>query len=567
MTSFSSYTFAATGAPTTRSLPTRLSESVNVKDWGAVGDGVSNDSTAINAAINYLLTNGGGGRVFFPPGTYYLGNPATPIDVAPSRGVYTVALIGSGRDATIITGTANNPNVYPPIGFFDNGTGSVGHTLPVAGLIVSSFGNTNPDAIVNFPQFSIILKDMTIHNSSTNKWSCAAQFNPCQAGSLVQNCKFIGNCGLAMAGFGGTVVHCSAVSSSTVPAANSYTSPDTTGTAIFTLPATGGTTRVWDGSVGISHSQGPVVGCDATGFDAGFIMGTISKFFGGNSASRCGVGIDCVDTWSWVGPYNGGKGLVSGNRFDRCIQAVLGGNFDVNGNVISGTEGPTTAASISNVTTNGTTVTVTTTVPHNISTGRKIILSSGLSGWFPTGNTTGIVTVTTGGGLTTSQFTFASTNSSGVTTGTWNYPIQYAIIGGSGQRTIAANTLSAVCSEASVSFGSQGGTTDEISVAMAMEGAYGWLPINGDNRTRNSWQYEMCGTTGTNNNPVLPFLLFAALPPNAAPTRLLVEGQQFWITDGKKKGGGTAALGDIIAGGGAQKIGVRYDGMNWIRCA
>jgi len=77
----------------------------------------------------------------------------------------------------------------------------------------------------------------------------------------------------------------------------------------------------------------------------------------------------------------------------------------------------------------------------------------------------------------------------------------------------------------------------------------------------------MCGTTGTNNNPVLPFLLFAALPPNAAPTRLLVEGQQLWITDGKKKGGGTAALGDIIAGGGAQKIGVRYDGMNWIRCA
>ena len=146
-------------------------------------------------------------------------------------------------------------------------------------------------------------------------------------------------------------------------------------------------------------------------------------------------------------------------------------------------------------------------------------------------------------------------------------PNSIAIIGGSGQRTIAANTLSAVCSEASVSFGSQGGTTDEISVAMATEGAYGWLPINGDNRTRNSWQYEMCGTTGPNNNPVLPFLLFAALPPNAAPTRLLVEGQQFWITDGKKKGGGTAALGDIVAGGGAQKIGVRYDGMNWIRCA
>src|SRR5215510_3120468 len=103
MTSFPDFKFEALDAPTALSLPARLSHIVNVKDWGAKGDGVTNDSTAINAAISYLTPNGGG-IVFFPPGTYYLGNPATPIDAAPSGGHYTVALIGSGRDATIITG-------------------------------------------------------------------------------------------------------------------------------------------------------------------------------------------------------------------------------------------------------------------------------------------------------------------------------------------------------------------------------------------------------------------------------------------------------------------------------
>jgi len=46
-----------------------------------------------------------------------------------------------------------------------------------------------------------------------------------------------------------------------------------------------------------------------------------------------------------------------------------------------------------------------------------------------------------------------------------------------------------------------------------------------------------------------------------------MEGQQYWILDGQKSGGGVAALGDIVAGGGGQKMGVRFDGTNWIRFA
>jgi hypothetical protein len=36
-------------------MPDRLSDIINVKDWGALGNQVANDTAAIQAAINYSL--------------------------------------------------------------------------------------------------------------------------------------------------------------------------------------------------------------------------------------------------------------------------------------------------------------------------------------------------------------------------------------------------------------------------------------------------------------------------------------------------------------------------------
>ena len=53
-----------------RTTASKLQESVSVKDFGAVGDGSTDDTTAINAAITWAKSNGG--DIIFPKGNYYV---------------------------------------------------------------------------------------------------------------------------------------------------------------------------------------------------------------------------------------------------------------------------------------------------------------------------------------------------------------------------------------------------------------------------------------------------------------------------------------------------------------
>lgn len=66
-----------------RTAQSKMRESVSVKDFGAVGDGVTDDTAAIAACLLAAKTNGTL-RVFFPVGTY---NVATPIVLASYRGL------------------------------------------------------------------------------------------------------------------------------------------------------------------------------------------------------------------------------------------------------------------------------------------------------------------------------------------------------------------------------------------------------------------------------------------------------------------------------------------------
>lgn len=61
--------------PFTGAVPTpvcvKLAETVSVKDFGAVGDGTTDNYVALKAAADYM-TAAGGGTLYFPPGDYYI---------------------------------------------------------------------------------------------------------------------------------------------------------------------------------------------------------------------------------------------------------------------------------------------------------------------------------------------------------------------------------------------------------------------------------------------------------------------------------------------------------------
>lgn len=94
---------------------------VNVKFYGAKGDGVTNDSTAINKAINFV-TSVGGGTVLFPNGVYLASNIIIKSNVI---------LKGSGTSSTVIKAFTSNVQIikgenWETLKDYENKTDSLG---------------------------------------------------------------------------------------------------------------------------------------------------------------------------------------------------------------------------------------------------------------------------------------------------------------------------------------------------------------------------------------------------------------------------------------------------------
>lgn len=95
-----------TGA-VTRTWLAKVQERVSVKDFGAAGDGVTNDTTAVQAALNAALA--ASAKLYFPPGSYLCG----ALSVAGCMEIY-----GDGENRSIIvstvTGATDAFSILPP---------------------------------------------------------------------------------------------------------------------------------------------------------------------------------------------------------------------------------------------------------------------------------------------------------------------------------------------------------------------------------------------------------------------------------------------------------------------
>jgi len=94
---------AGTGA-VARTAQAKMRDVVSVKDFDAVGDGATNDSAAVQAAID-AVEAAGGGTVFFPAGTYVLNSTCTVLASG-------VCIEGDGHQSTwIVNGQTNAPAI------------------------------------------------------------------------------------------------------------------------------------------------------------------------------------------------------------------------------------------------------------------------------------------------------------------------------------------------------------------------------------------------------------------------------------------------------------------------
>ena len=125
----SSASAVATNATTLRSLANYFADIINVKDFGAQGNGSTDDTTAIQAAITAI----GNGTLFFPAGTYIISSALTiPAQTSP-------LLQGAGMSATRIVQTSSSASGI----IFGNTTSQ---TMPLGGGVrdMTIDGSTTP---------------------------------------------------------------------------------------------------------------------------------------------------------------------------------------------------------------------------------------------------------------------------------------------------------------------------------------------------------------------------------------------------------------------------------------
>lgn len=528
----SAYQFAATGASAKRTLPDRLSDVINVKDWGAKGDNSTNDTTSIQAAITYAMTNGG--VVFFPPGVYKTHN----LTVGSSSANVGVIITGSGRGVTTISALDSSGPV------FSAGGQTFDCLQEVSNMnFVGSF-----QTMATFTRSNVVASGIDGGGSPGFDTSAAT-------GARINDCSLTGG---------------------TRPGATA--SPHLVDPTTSVGIATGTLTTVRNVRI-----QG--------GYGAGFAVSGNCASILGCACEDCAVGVRIG--WGPVGGGTFGEVAAVGctiinvqtERTNSQYELYNATGCFVGAHVSTGFEGtPQTEGSITNMSWSaGSPPTVTVTAPsHGMSNGtyRLQVLSPSPSGFAVTGTPAGwvLATVSAGG-----SFTYTSPGSSNpgafVSSGGWNWPLQYGIrVRIANQCTIVASNFTANNSVAAVDldYGGDSSANQQNNVIFGLNGNQGWIAPRAKNRA--GWKFVECtgavnpfdtvygsGSAGFPATIAIPTssMNYADLPGGASSSVQPgpFEGQEYDIVDSTVAASGNFAA--TTSGGGSNHVKVRYDGSNW----
>jgi hypothetical protein len=597
-------------------MPDRLADVINVKDWGAKGDGANDDTAAIQNAINYCISTANGtkqpgGKVFFPAGRYiipagsylYVGssNPNARAILQGAGQQFGCSIFGNYNGFLISQGSQPYDNLqrFEGIDVWNTnttpGSGCIKVTGTAVGIRNAYFkGMTLVDAsqAQGCTIFDVLANGVDDNTTTDGLYP----FSKYGVGFYLGNCCIAQNCRIqgsewitfALSGHGAACIGCStevttiAVRFGWVPGFNLSTSQSA---------SVGATTLNFSAPLPSSVVAGLIVSGNGIPESTNIVSvnsaaGTIVISSGlANAISSNTVIIFTVDT-----PAIGC--VLEGLQTERCATGAELYNAEacvIQGNAFTGRVGPPWGQPITGMRWNSGTHVVTAAVgsAHNLPPATvPLVLDYGgqfggnVNPWWTT-----MFVNATRTDATHFQYPGPSSDPGSFPAGVilWTYPLRYSLRCRKAREcAIISNDMGVNAAYAEVDF--DYGSTESPPATVHSNNIYignyggdaGWNPPT-DTKNLAGWYFSQAGSPVRENSVARLATLVGQMTVADLPGQFSdpagvyqpgpIEGQEYTIRDCSVAASGNFAVavspGEAATGGGSNHVKVRYDGTKW----